>query len=296
MFTLQGTITALVTPFSKAEVDYAGLRENIRLQISAGVEGILPLGTTGETPTLTEEECLKIIELAVDAAAGKVSVLVGTGSNSTTHTIENTRRAKELGADCALIVTPYYNKPTQSGILAHFEAVAQAVDLPVLIYNIQGRTGVNIETDTLEKLAKLPNIIGVKEASGSLTQIGEVIERIQNKQNRFSVLSGDDVLTLPAMALGARGIVSVVSNLVPSRVVALSQAMLAGNLQEARKIHFELLPLFRAAFFETNPIPIKEAMNMCGLAAGPCRLPMSPMNPVNRDKLRQVLIEMRLVK
>jgi 4-hydroxy-tetrahydrodipicolinate synthase len=293
---MQGVYTALVTPFFKDEVDYQGLRKNIKLQLKEGVDGILPLGTTGEAPTLSRDEQDNIIRLAVDEAKGKALIMVGTGSNCTRHTVENTRRAKELGADAALIVTPYYNKPTQAGILRHFEEITREVELPLVVYNIQGRTGINIETATMKRLSRLPHVVGVKEASGNINQIGDVIEQIQNENPNFSVLSGDDALTLPLMALGGRGVVSVVSNLVPAAVAALVRAALAGDFEQARRHHFELMPLFKGAFIESNPIPIKAAMELCGMPAGKCRLPLCEMQPENRERLAEILKGMNLLR
>ena len=295
MFRLEGVYTALVTPFAQEEVDVQGLRENIRLQLAAGVTGILPLGTTGETPTLSREEQDEIIRVSVAEAKGKAVVLVGTGSNCTKHTIENTQRAKALGADAALIVTPYYNKPTQEGIVRHFQAVADAVDIPIVIYNIKGRTGVNIETATIKRLAELPQVIGVKEASGEIGQIAEVIQQVQMTSPHFHVVSGDDAMTLPLMALGGTGVISVVSNLVPRLVVQLTAAAARDDFAAARAQHFALQPLFKAAFVETNPIPIKAAMTMCGMAAGGCRLPLCELQPENREKLRRVLADLNLL-
>ena len=291
---LKGAFTAMVTPFLNDELDEKGLVQNIGRQIQAGVAGLVFLGTTGEAATLSEAEQKRVIEIGVREAKGKALVLVGTGSNSTRLTIEKTQRAKDLGADIALIVTPYYNKPSQEGIYRHFEAVAKGVALPVLVYNIQGRTGVNIETPTLLRIAGLPHVVGVKEASGNLGQAGDVIYTIAKRYPRFAVLSGDDAATLPMMALGASGVVSVVSNLIPERIVALVRAALASNFLEARKIHEENLPLFKNAFIEVNPVPIKEAMNFCGMAAGSPRLPLCEMSPENLEKLKAVLISLPL--
>ncbi len=293
---LEGTFTALVTPFKEGEIDYEGLAQNIRFQLDHGVQGILAMGTTGEPPTLSAEEYREVIRIAVREAGGKARVMAGTGPNSTQKTIENTVAARELGVDAALIVTPYYNKPTQNGIIAHFEAVPSAVDLPVVVYNIPGRTGTNIETDTLVRLSEMPGIAGVKEASGRMEQIGDVIDRIQNRRENFAVLSGDDALTLPILALGGRGLISVVSNLVPDRVVSLVDHALEGDFEAARKIHFELLPLFKAAFIESNPLPIKAAMTLCGMPAGECRLPLSAIDPESREKIRSVLRDMGLLQ
>ncbi|PIN85622.1 MAG: 4-hydroxy-tetrahydrodipicolinate synthase [Candidatus Diapherotrites archaeon CG11_big_fil_rev_8_21_14_0_20_37_9] len=292
---IAGTYTALITPFKGGEVDYDGLKKNIQFQLDNGISGILPLGTTGETPTLTSEEKDKVIQVAVEVAKGKVPIMVGTGNYSTKNTIENTLRAKELGADIALIVTPYYNKPTQEGIYLHFKAVNDAVDIPIMVYNIQGRTGKNIETSTLNKIASLKNVIGVKEASGNVGQMTDVLELVCGGHPDFNVMSGDDGLTLPLMALGGKGVVSVVSNLVPAQVVAMVDAAQKGDFEKARKLHFKLLPIFKGAFIETNPMPIKEAMNLCGMPAGGCRLPLCEMETQNREKLKQVLKEMKLI-
>lgn len=290
--TLKGTFTAMVTPFKEDSLDEEGLISNIGHQLQARVSGLVFLGTTGETATLTSDEQRRVIEIGVRETKGKALVVIGTGSNSTRQTIENTQRAKDLGADIALVVTPYYNKPTQEGIYRHFEALTQAVDLPLIVYNIQGRTGVNIETSTLLRIASLPHIIGVKEASGNLNQAADVIYTVVKQYPHFSVLSGDDAATLPMMALGANGVVSVVSNLVPEDVVALVNAALSQDFSKARLLHEELLPLFRNAFIETNPAPIKEAMNLCGLAAGPCRLPLCEMTPEHRQKISDLILTM----
>ncbi len=288
MIKISGVYTALITPFdSNLEVDYEGLKRNVNLQIDAGVNGLLVLGTTGETPTLTTNEQRKVITTVIEEAKGRVPVIVGTGTNSTAASIERTAEAKKLGADAALIVTPYYNKPTQRGIYEHFRAINLAVDLPLIAYNIKGRSGVNIETSTLKDISELYNVVAVKEASGDISQIMDVITKLGSDD--FSVMSGDDALTLPAMALGANGVFSVVSNLFPDRVVAMTEAALRGDFEEARALHYELLPFFRAAFIETNPIPIKAAMEILGLPAGKCRLPLCDLQPKNAEKLAEIL-------
>lgn len=283
---VKGAYTAIVTPFNEnGELDEEGLRLNIRYQIKNGVDGIAALGTTGEAPTLSEQEKEKIICIASEETKGKIKLMVGTGSYSTQQTIENTKKAKKFGAEIVLIVIPYYNKPTQEGLYKHFKAVAEAVDIPIMVYNIQGRTGQNLQTETLKRLANIPNIIGVKEASGNILQMMEVIEAIHNQQPEFSVMSGDDALTLPLMTLGGHGIISVVSNLLPYQVKALVTALQEKEYEKARQIHYNLLPLFRNAFIETNPIPIKAAMKMKGMAAGSCRLPLCDLMPENLAKL-----------
>jgi 4-hydroxy-tetrahydrodipicolinate synthase len=292
---LKGTYTALITPFEGGNVDYSGLKKNIRFQLQKGIDGLLVLGTTGETPTLTDDEQEKIIRLAVEEIKGKAPLMIGTGSYSTAKTLEYTKRAQTMGADIALIVTPYYNKPTDEGIYRHFKMVCENVDIPVVVYNIHGRTSKNIETATLRKIAELDNVIGVKEASGNVNQMGDVIQSIARTRNNFSVLSGDDSLTLPLMSLGGRGVISVVSNLIPDKVVQMVNFALNGDYKSAREMHFELLPIFKGAFLETNPIPIKEAMNMCRMPAGDVRLPLCSMSKENQVKLRTILQEMKII-
>lgn len=292
---LRGTYTALVTPFLRGKLDLDGLSRNIDDQIEQEIDGILVLGTTGETPTLSSEEKNAIIRLAVKKAKGKIPVMVGTGDYSTSHTLIETQKAKDLGADVALIVTPYYNKPTQMGIYQHFEKICTQVDIPVIVYNIPGRTGQNIETTTLKKIATLPNIIGVKEASGNMAQIIEVLHSLSENKN-FSVLSGDDMLALPLIAMGGHGVISVVSNLIPSSMVSMTQAALKNNFSLASQIHYKLFPLFKAAFIETNPIPIKYAMNLCGLAAGSTRLPLCELSKIHKKHLSHLLHEMNLIR
>lgn len=293
---VKGTYTAIVTPFdATGAVDFDQLRKNVEFQIEGGVDGLVVLGTTGETPTLSETEQEKIILESIKQANRRVVIMVGTGSNSTHHTVENTKRAKALGADAVLIVTPYYNKPTQEGIFRHFKTVNDAVEIPILVYNIAGRTGVNIETATLKRIAELKNVVGVKEASGNINQMGDVIREIGQKRENFSVMCGDDGLTLPLMALGGSGVVSVVSNLLPKEVSALVLTASKGDFENAKKMHYALLPIFKGAFIETNPIPIKEAMSMKGMGLGNCRLPLCEMSTENREKLRKILVEMKIL-
>tara|TARA_Y100000310_G_C20621448_1_gene783536 strand:- start:324 stop:1202 length:879 start_codon:yes stop_codon:yes gene_type:complete len=285
---IEGVYTAMITPFTaEKEVDYEGFRKNVQTQISGGISGILPLGTTGETPTLSREEQNKIISIAVEEGKGKVTIMIGTGANSTKKTIENTNKAHELGAEVALVVTPYYNKPTQEGIYQHFKAVVEATTIPILVYNIQGRTGKNIETSTLKRIADLPRIVGVKEASGNVDQMMNVINQIGSET--FSVMSGDDGLTMPLLALGGRGVVSVVSNLVPEQVVAMVKAGLQNDFVTARKLHYELLPLFTNAFIETNPSPIKFMMGLKGMPSGPVRLPLVGMSENNQQFIKNLV-------
>lgn len=293
---LKGTITALVTPFKDHQLDEEGLAHNIRHQIANGVDGILVLGTTGEASTLSLDEQERVILIAVQEAKGKVPLWVGTGSYCTRQTIEKTQRAKNLGADGVLIVTPYYNKPTQEGVFRHFEAISKAVEIPILLYNIPGRCGINIETATLLKIAALPNIVGVKDATGNVQQAGEVIHAVISKYPHFKLFSGDDALTLPMMSLGAVGVISVVSNLIPGHIVALTNAALQGDFDVARQIHFQLLSLFKVAFIETNPVPIKTAMGLCGMPAGECRLPLYQMASENIHLLCRQLMQLQLLE
>ncbi len=284
---LKGCITAMVTPFGRnLEVDYDGLRQNVGFQIDNGISGLAPLGTTGESPTISDSERSSVVSAVVEEARGRVPVIVGTGSNSTEKTIKYSKEAEHLGADAVLLVTPYYNKPTQEGIYRHFKAVSESIGIPIIAYNIHGRTGVNIETHTLLRMSSLENIIGVKEASGSILQMMEVIERLPEG---FAVLSGDDNMTLPLMVLGGHGVISVVSNLLPRRVSEMISYAMKGDFENARRLHFELLPMFRSAFLETNPVPIKAAMSLSGMPSGDVRLPLCEMNDVNSKKLIETL-------
>jgi 4-hydroxy-tetrahydrodipicolinate synthase len=285
----------MVTPFDQdGKVDEEGLRANVKFQIEKGIHGLVPVGTTGECATLSYEEHNRVIEVTVDAAGGKVPVLAGTGSNSTWEAIMLTKHAKEVGADGALIVVPYYNKPTQAGLYEHYKKIAEEVDIPQVIYNIPSRTGVNMEPETVARLAEIGNIVGIKEASGNMDQVMRIIDLTRGKD--FSVISGEDSLTLSILGLGGEGVISVASNIVPDRIAKLVDTFMAGDLETSRRIHFELMPLFKAMFIETNPGPVKAAMNMMGMAAGGLRLPLVEMRPENKEKLRKVLVELGLVK
>jgi 4-hydroxy-tetrahydrodipicolinate synthase len=293
MTELKGAFTALVTPMKEnGDVDYDGFRGLINFQLEQGIDGLVPLGTTGETPTLDDDEEEKLIRIAVDEVKRNVPVIIGTGSNDTRHMVIYTQRAKDMGADAALVVTPYYNKPNDSGLVKHFEAAA-AVGIPIVVYNIASRTGRNIPAPLMEKIAGISGIVGVKEASGDLNQMGDVLQSValprKNGANPFYVISGDDSFTLPLISLGGSGVISVISNLVPARVKALTKACLAGDFEEGRKIHFELLPLMKAAFVETNPIPIKTAMNWAGLPSGPARLPLGRLESKNEAVLKAAM-------
>jgi 4-hydroxy-tetrahydrodipicolinate synthase len=291
----EGAYTAMVTPFDKKDrVDEDGLRENVKFQIKNGINGLVPVGSTGECSTLSYEEHNRVIEIVVDAAKGKVPVLAGTGSNSTWEAIMLTKHAKEVGADGALLVVPYYNKPTQAGLYAHFKKLAEEVDIPQVIYNIPSRTVVNMLPETMAKLAKLKNIVGVKEASGDIKQVAKIIELTRGED--FSVISGNDSDTLAIMKLGGVGVISVASNIVPDKVVKIVESFRSGDVKTAEKIDRELSPLYKALFIETNPGPVKMAMNWMGMAAGGPRLPLVELEPENQEKLRKVLVDMKLVR
>ena len=293
----QGAYTALITPMKDSgEIDYDGFGRLIDFQINEGIDGLVPLGTTGEAPTLEEDEEEKLIKIAVEKANGRVPLIAGAGSNDTKHMLRYVKRAKDLGADAALVVTPYYNKPNDLGILRHFEAAA-GIGLPIIVYNIASRTGLNIPAPLMEKIAQFPGIAGVKEASGDLKQMCEVLQNIAFRRSQtdpFSVLSGDDIFTLPLMALGGDGIISVISNIVPERVKALTKACQEKRIDDAAKIHFELMPLMKALFIETNPAPIKQAMTWAGLPGGPCRLPMGHISSSSEAILKSAMTGMRI--
>jgi 4-hydroxy-tetrahydrodipicolinate synthase len=285
--TFQGSLVALVTPFRDGKVDEAKLRELVEFHVTHGTHALVPCGTTGESPTLSHDEHKRVVELVVEAARERIAVVAGTGSNATAEAIDLTTHAERAGATGALVVNPYYNRPTQEGLYRHFRAVAESVRLPILVYNIQGRTAVNVETDTLARLRRdCANIVGVKEASGSLDQMSQVIAACGPD---FCVLSGDDNITLPLMAIGGRGVISVIANLVPRETAEMTHAALDGDWKRARELHYRLFPLARAAFLETNPIPIKEAMAMVGMIEPEFRLPMCRMGEANREKLRGIL-------
>jgi len=287
-----GAFTAIVTPFKGGQVDEKAFKGLIRFGLDGGVSGFVPCGTTGESPTLSHEEHNRVVEMTVKEVAGQVKIIAGTGSNSTEEAISLTKHAKKVGVDAALLVSPYYNKPTQEGLYRHFKAIAEAVDIPLVLYNIQGRTGVNIENSTMEKLSRLPNIVGVKEASGSILQMSEVI-RLCGPD--FDVLSGDDQMTFPLMALGGKGVISVVTNIIPDKMSALVRHMLAGEIDKARAIHFEIFELCQAMFVETNPIPIKAALGLMGKIEPEFRLPLCPPASASLEKIRNVLSKFNLI-
>jgi len=284
--TVSGCYTALITPFRDGQLDLPALRALVERQIAGGVSGLVPCGTTGETPALTAAEWESVVAMVIETAHGRVPVIAGTGSNSTASTIEQTRRARTLGADGALVVTPYYNRPTQEGLFGHFAAIAEAVDLPLVLYNVPGRTGVNMSPETAIRLAPIPGIVAIKEASGSLDQASQIV---CDAPDGFAVLSGDDSLTLPIMGVGGTGIVSVVSNIVPEAVSALTAACLAGDFALGRAIHRSLFDLCRAMFVETNPVPVKTAAALLGHCTPEVRLPLAPLSEAARRRVESAL-------
>jgi 4-hydroxy-tetrahydrodipicolinate synthase len=286
-------MVALVTPFRNGAIDEPTLKRLIEMHVAAGTAAIVPCGTTGESATLSFEEHDRVIELTVEMARGRVPVIAGTGSNNTKEAIRLTAHAKEVGADAALLISPYYNRPTQRGLYLHFQAIAEAVDIPLVLYNIASRTAVNIEPETFAQLAELPTIVGVKEASGNLEQMSRILQATDGK---LALLSGDDALTLPVLAIGGTGVISVVANLVPRDVAAMVAAFLAGRNDEALQWHQRLLPLAKALFLETNPVPVKTAMGMLGMIAPELRLPLCAMSEANEERLRQALSAYGLLK
>ena len=286
--TLRGAYTALVTPFRDETVDFDRLFEQIEHQIAGGVDGVVPVGTTGESPTLSHEEHREVIERTVEAVGGRVQVIAGTGSNATREALELTRHAAGAGADAALMVNPYYNRPTQEGLYRHFMTVADAVDLPIVLYNIPGRTNITMLPETVARLAEHEHIVAVKEATGSLDIASEIASLCD--MNTFAIVSGDDSLTLPLMSVGASGVISVLGNLLPARIKALVDAALSGDFVEARRLHLELFPLCRGMLtLATNPIPIKAAMAMIERDSGDLRLPMTPLDDAAAGVLREML-------
>ena len=290
MFT--GALIAIVTPFRNGKVDERAFGDLIEWQIANGTNGIVPCGTTGESATLSHQEHHRVVELTVEVVNRRVPVIAGTGSNSTEEAVSLTKHAKQTGADGALIITPYYNKPTQEGLYRHYKAIAESVDLPQVLYNIPGRTGVNMLPSTVARLCGLQSIVGIKEGSGSVQQASEIA---QTCGDRMIVLAGDDALTLPMMAVGGKGVISVTSNVVPSEMAQLVKAFLSGRIDEARRIHFALSPLFSALFYETNPIPVKTALGMMGKIDPELRLPLCAMAAETKDQLTRVLKDAGLI-
>jgi len=288
----RGCFTALVTPFKGGKVDEEAFRRLIEFQIEGGVDGIVPCGTTGESATLTHDEHTRVVDIAIDAAAGRVKVIAGAGSNSTDETIKLTRHAKEAGADGALLITPYYNKPTQAGLYEHYSSVAREVDIPIILYNVPSRTGVNMSPETTGRLSKIDNVVGIKDATGDIAVVTEVIER---SVEGFEIISGDDFITMPMLAIGGQGVISVTSNVAPRKVSDMCRLFFEGDLEGSRKLHYSLQPLHRAMFIETSPIPAKTALAAMGIMDEEFRLPLVALSGENRAKLGEVLKAYALV-
>ena len=289
----EGSFVALVTPFKDDEsLDEAKLKELIEFQIDGGTHGIVPCGTTGESPSLSDEEHDRVIELTVETVNGRVPIIAGTGSNSTTRTLRATEHAKAAGADAALIVTPYYNKPNQQGLYAHYMKIADSVDIPIIIYNVPGRCGTDILSETVARLADHPNIVGLKEATGELKRASELVSMCPDD---FVVLSGDDINTLPILSVGGKGVISVVANVNPTDIAETCNAFKVGNIELARKLHYKTMQLAVDLFIETNPIPAKTALMLMGKLNGQLRLPLAPLTPANQETLHQTLEDAGLI-
>jgi len=289
----EGSFVALITPFKNGkEVDYKALENFLKFQIENGTNGIVPCGTTGEAATLTEEERKKIIEKTIEVVNKKALVFPGTGTNSTSTTIKLTKMAKDIGADGVLIVCPYYNKPTQEGIYQHYKEVAISVDIPIILYNIPSRTGVNITPDTIKRLSEIKNIVGIKEAAGSISQACEIISKCGEK---FSVLSGEDILTLPLISVGGKGAISATSNVAPKEMAEMIKSALNGDYKRAKEIHYTLLPIFKTLFIETNPIPVKTMLKFMGFCDGSLRLPLVEPSPSTVNAIKEVLTSLKKI-
>lgn len=289
----KGAITAIVTPFKNGQFDETAYRELIELQVKAGIHGIVPCGTTGESPTLSHAEHKRVVETCIDQVKKRVVVIAGSGSNNTAEALELTKHAQQAGADAALMITPYYNKPTQEGLFQHYKTVASQTKIPIVVYNVPGRTSVNLLPETVARLAELPNIVGLKDATGDLKQGCKTLELCGDK---ITVLSGDDFTTLPLMCVGGMGVISVVSNAAPADMAGMCNAFFAGDLAKARGLHYKMWPLMEAMFFETNPVPAKTALKLMGKITGEVRQPLCLMSATNNDKLRQVMEKYGLIK
>ncbi len=290
--TFTGSLVAIITPFRDGRIDEHALGDLIEWQIANGTDGIVPCGTTGESATLTHEEHKRVVELTVEVVKRRVPVIAGTGSNATEEAIALTRHARSAGADAALLISPYYNKPSQEGLYRHHKAIAEAVEMPQILYNIPGRTAVNLAPATVARLAQCRNIVGIKEGAGSLQQVSEIVQACGS---RFTVLSGDDALTLPMMAVGATGVITVTANVAPADMAAMVDAWAAGDMAKARVLHYRLYPLFQVLFVETNPIPVKQALALMGRATADVRLPLCPMAQENLDTLARAMKDYGLI-
>jgi 4-hydroxy-tetrahydrodipicolinate synthase len=289
----KGAFTAIVTPFKNGQFDEEAYRELIEFQVKGGIHGIVPCGTTGESPTLSHAEHKRVVETCIDQVNKRVPVIAGSGSNNTAEALELTQHAEKAGADAALMITPYYNKPTQEGLYQHYKTVASQTKIPIVVYNVPGRTSLNLLPETMARLAELPSIVGLKDATGDLKQGCKTLELCSDK---ITVLSGDDFTTFPLLCVGGKGVISVVSNAVPGDMAGMCNAFFAGDLARARTLHYKMWPLTEAMFFETNPVPVKTALKLMGKITGEVRQPLCPMSAANEDKLRQVMQKYGLIK
>lgn len=287
----KGSMVALITPFKNNKIDEKALKELVEFHISEGTSAIVPCGTTGESATLSHEEHCRVIEIVIEQTRKRVPVIAGAGSNSTKESVFLTEHAKKSGADAVLSITPYYNKPTQQGLYEHFKTISEQVDIPIVLYNVPGRTGVNMLPDTVIKLSNIKNIVGIKEASGSIDQAGAII---QNVDDDFDIISGEDSLTFPMMAMGAKGVISVVANVAPKKMAEMCEATLNGNMFLGRKLHYELLDLCKGVFLETNPIPVKKAVYLMGMVENEIRLPLVEMTKENTNTLKAIIEKLNI--
>lgn len=288
----KGAFTALVTPFSDGQIDTQALRDHVDFQIEKGIDGLVPCGTTGEASTLSHDEHIEVVRITVEHAAGRVPVIAGSGSNSTAEALELTKRVKETGANACLMITPYYNKPTQEGLFQHFSTIAEKVDIPIILYNVPGRTGINMLPDTVARLAAVPNIVGLKDAAADLKQTSYTRQLVPDD---FVILSGEDTLVYPLMAIGASGVISVTSNILPGEMAELCRRFLEGNIAGAAELHHRLLPMCDALFVETNPIPVKAALAMMGRIKNELRLPLVPISDKGAETVRTAITDFGLI-
>ncbi len=283
----RGSIVAMITPFTEdGKIDRDGVERLINFHIENGTDAILLAGTTGESATLTHDEHKELIKMGVEIANGRIPIVAGTGSNSTAEALDLTRAAREAGADAALLITPYYNKPTQKGMYLHFKKIAEEVDIPIILYNVPSRTGINLLPDTVARLSEIPNIVAVKEASGNLGQMVQIVSKVKEG---FKLMSGDDQLLLPILSIGGTGVISVVANIIPKDMAQMIKEWEAGNVGKAREMYYKMYPLAQAMFYETNPIPVKTAAGLLGLPTGPLRLPLAPMDDANLEKMKKAM-------
>ncbi len=283
----RGSIVAMITPFTEdGKIDRDGVERLINFHIENGTDAILLAGTTGESATLTHDEHKELIKMGVEIANGRIPIVAGTGSNSTAEALDLTRAAREAGADAALLITPYYNKPTQKGMYLHFKKIAEEVDIPIILYNVPSRTGINLLPDTVARLSEIPNIVAVKEASGNLGQMVQIVSKVKEG---FKLMSGDDQLLLPILSIGGTGVISVVANIIPKDMAQMIKEWEAGNVDKAREMYYKMYPLAQAMFYETNPIPVKTAAGLLGLPTGPLRLPLAPMDDANLEKMKKAM-------